>query len=58
MMLCLGGGPSFPHKHVHIGVHEAKKLSLVGQGRGVLPVIRKVPSDIVFLLLMKLNIME
>jgi hypothetical protein len=58
MMLRLGGGPSLPHERVHIGIHEAKKLSLVGQGRGVLPVIRKVSSDIVFLLLIKLNIVD
>jgi hypothetical protein len=58
MMLCLGGGPSLPHERVHIGINKAKNLLLIGRGCGVLPVFRKVPSDIIHLLLKKLKIAD
>jgi hypothetical protein len=43
--------PSFPHNRVHIRVHEAKELSFVGRGCGVLAILRELPRDIVFHLL-------
>jgi hypothetical protein len=52
MVLNLGRSSSLPHDCVHLGVHKTKELSFADRCCGVLPILYKLPNNVVLHLIL------